>query len=82
MDEASVFTLPDTLRDAECLKKLTSLSVFFCFKLHTRATSTVAKMTTVAQMFYLMFSSLKSKWERKSDTEGERPRENRENKRQ
>lgn len=27
-------------------------------------------------------SSLKSKWERKSDTEGEKPRENRENKRQ
>lgn len=44
-------------------KKLTSfplswlffLVFFFFFKLPTSATSTPAKMTTVAQMFYLMF---------------------------
>lgn len=55
--ETSVFALTDMLRAAEYLKKRTSFSLSFFFSLQTRATSTLAKMTTVAQMFYLMFQA-------------------------
>lgn len=72
----------DMSRAAEYLKKtnfLLPLSLLF-FPLQTRATSTLAKMTTVAQMFYLMFRASRASGRERVIQRGEGPRENRENK--
>lgn len=62
------------LRAAEYLKKLTSLSLFFLFFIADESYFNTCQDDNGCPNVLFDVSSLKSKWERKSDTEGERER--------